>query len=109
MDVVNDERLDTLPNLDELLESGLTYLQWRVYEQITPLSHSEMLNAEMTIRIDENHGIYKLGIPWAFLSIAPQSHCTLYMVSRLSCSPMRLAPLWTLIFASWILLTRLRG
>ena len=61
MDVVNDERLDTLPNRDELLESGLTYLQWRVYEQITPLSHSEMLNAEMTIRIDENHGIYKLG------------------------------------------------
>ena len=60
LDVVDNERLDTLPNRDELLESGLTYLQWRVHEQITPLSDSEMLNTDMTIRVDEHHAIYKL-------------------------------------------------
>lgn len=60
LDVVEDERLDTLANRDELLESGLTYLQWRVHEQITPLSDSEMLNTEMVIRMDEHHGIYKI-------------------------------------------------
>ena len=59
LDVVDNERLDTLPNRDELLESGLTYLQWRVHEQITPLSDSEMLNTDMTIRVDEHHAIYK--------------------------------------------------
>lgn len=61
LEVVDDERLNALPCYDELLNAGLLYLQWRVHEQITSLSDSEMLNTEMTIRVDENHAIYKVG------------------------------------------------
>lgn len=60
LDVVDDERLDMLSAYDELLHAGLLYLQWRVHEQLSPLSDSEMLDVEMIIRIDEQHGIYKL-------------------------------------------------
>ena len=60
LDVVCDERLDNIPLRDNLVESGLIYLQWRVHEQVMPLSDTEKLNTEMTIRIDEDHAIFKL-------------------------------------------------
>ena len=61
LDVVDDERLDDLSQRDDLIGAGLIYLQWRVHEQITPLSDSDKLNTEMVIRLDEQHELYKVG------------------------------------------------
>ena len=60
LDCALDEWLYDMPLRDDLLSAGLIYLQWRIHEQLSPLSDSEMLNTEMTIRIDEEHMIYKL-------------------------------------------------
>ena len=61
LEFADDERLDGISQREELLGAGLTYLQWRVHEQITPLSDSDKLNIEMVIRLDEQHELYKVG------------------------------------------------
>lgn len=60
LDFVHNELLDTIPSHDELIDAGLIYLQWRVHEQLTPLSDAEKLNTEMSIHIDEYRGICKV-------------------------------------------------
>ena len=61
LDFVDDERMEDLSLRDELISAGLIYLQWRVHEQIIPLSDSNKLNIEMVIRLDEQHELYKVG------------------------------------------------
>ena len=61
LDFVDEERLELFSLRDELINAGLSYLQWRVHEQITPLSDSDKLNTDMAIRLDEQHELYKAG------------------------------------------------
>lgn len=60
-DFVEDASLCHLPLCEELGQAGLHYLRWCVNQQILPLSDSEKLNTEMTIRIDEHHVLIKFG------------------------------------------------
>lgn len=57
---LDDEELESLSLREELITAGLRYLQWRVKEQIMPLSHAEKLNIELVIRINEDLFFHKM-------------------------------------------------
>ena len=59
LDFVDDERMATLPRCEQLARSGLSYLYWRVQEQVLPLSDEEKLNMAVAIRVDEHRYFYK--------------------------------------------------
>lgn len=78
-DFVEDEFLCESPSYDELADAGLCYLQWRVKEQIAPLSDSDKLTTDMEIHIDEQRYIYKLNEALGLLDSAnPEPEVLLY-------------------------------
>ena len=59
-DFVEDDFLCECPLYDDLADAGLCYLQWRVKEQIAPLSDSDKLTTDMEIHMDEHRYFYKI-------------------------------------------------
>lgn len=59
LDFVEDARMAAVPLYDQLAQSGLSYLHWRVQEQVLPLSDEDKLNIAIAIHIDHNRYFYK--------------------------------------------------
>ena len=49
-----------LPQYEELHNAGFAYLQWRVNQQVRPLSESEKLSTRMEMYVDDTRYFYKL-------------------------------------------------
>lgn len=59
IDFMDAEALKQIPNRELLSEAGITYLSWRVHEQLMPLNDSDKLTCRMAIFLDQNHYFYK--------------------------------------------------
>ena len=54
-----DPLTSQLPQYEELHNAGFAYLQWRVNQQVQPLSDSEKLSTSMAIYVDDTRCFYK--------------------------------------------------
>lgn len=61
LDFYTDERLDNIPQCDDLMKAGVSYLLWRVHQSIEPLNEAEKRSINMQLHIDGSTYLYKDG------------------------------------------------